>query len=51
LLTPKLDENRAGLWLENIRDAMLDHDRRRLALAHANRQQLDPWLLLPKSSG
>lgn len=34
-----------------VRDAMLDYDRRRLALAHANRQQLDPWLRLPKSSG
>jgi len=38
------------LWLANIRDAMLDHHRRRLALAHPHRQQLDPWLLLPKSS-
>jgi hypothetical protein len=51
LCLTKLDVNRAGLWLANIRDAMLDHHRRRLALAHPHRQQLDPSLRFSKSSG
>src|SRR5437660_442933 len=50
LCLPQFDVNRAGLWLGKARDTFFDYDRRRLALAHPHRQQLDPRLLLPKSS-